>query len=72
MGEDESQETGCPDVPLSRNNSKKGTRKGSCNPVVKYWNLRIPGWEFLLWLSGLRTQHDVCEDAGFVPGHSVG
>ena len=24
--------------------------------------------EFLLWLSGLRTQHHVCEDAGSIPG----
>ena len=25
-------------------------------------------WEFLLWLSGLRTQHSVHEDAGSIPG----
>ena len=24
--------------------------------------------EFLLWLSGLRTQHSVCKDAGSIPG----
>ena len=24
--------------------------------------------EFLLWLSGLRTQHCLCEDAGSIPG----
>ena len=24
--------------------------------------------EFLLWLSGLRTRHGVCEDAGSIPG----
>ena len=25
-------------------------------------------WEFPLWLSGLRTQHSVCEDADLIPG----
>ena len=24
--------------------------------------------EFLLWFSGLRTQHSVCEDTGLIPG----
>ena len=24
--------------------------------------------EFLLWLSGLRTQHDLYEDVGLIPG----
>ena len=25
-------------------------------------------WEFLLWLSRLRIQHSVCEDAGLISG----
>ena len=25
-------------------------------------------WEFLLWLSGLRTQHSACEDVGSISG----
>ena len=25
-------------------------------------------WEFLLWLSGLRTQHSVPKDVGSIPG----
>ena len=24
--------------------------------------------EFQLWLSGLRTRHTICEDAGLIPG----
>ena len=29
--------------------------------------LRFLGLEFPLWLSGLRTQHCLCEDAGLIP-----
>ena len=29
------------------------------------WKLKH---EFLLWLSGLRTRHHLCEDAGLIPG----
>lgn len=43
LGEDERKETGGLDVSLSINNRSKGTKKRSCNPVVKYWNLKIPG-----------------------------
>ena len=28
--------------------------------------------ELLLWLSGLRTQHSVCEDSGLIPGLTQG
>ena len=28
---------------------------------------KIPVWEFPLWLSGLRPQHGLCEDAGSIP-----
>ena len=27
-----------------------------------------PSWGFLLWLSGLRTQHSAHEDVGSIPG----
>ena len=30
--------------------------------------LEREGMEFLLWLSGLRTQHCLCEDTGSIPG----
>ena len=30
--------------------------------------LKFPLLEFLLWLSGLRTQHSVHTDAGLIPG----
>ena len=30
--------------------------------------LILPLLEFLLWLSGLRTCHGLCEDVGLVPG----
>ena len=26
------------------------------------------GWEFPLWLRGLRSAHYLCEDAGSIPG----
>ena len=25
-------------------------------------------WEFLLWLSGIRTRHSVYKDVGLIPG----
>ena len=30
--------------------------------------LGLEPWEFLLWLSRLRTQHSVSEDVGSIPG----
>ena len=30
--------------------------------------ITAPNWGFPLWLSGLRTQHRVCEGAGLIPG----
>ena len=30
--------------------------------------LKTPEVEFPLWLSGLRTQHSVCENVGSIPG----
>ena len=35
------------------------------NSIAKIKNFHIE--EFLLWLSGLRTQHNVCEDVGLIP-----
>ena len=32
--------------------------------------LKIPVQEFLLWLSGLRTQHNIHEDVVLIPGLS--
>ena len=32
--------------------------------------LNVVGKEFPLWLSGLRTRHSVCEDAGSIPGRA--
>ena len=29
--------------------------------------LKWPLQEFLLWLSGLRTRHSICEDVGSIP-----
>lgn len=33
--------------------------------------LEIKMLKFLLWLSGLTTQHSVCEDAGLIPGFTL-
>ena len=32
------------------------------------YNSKSIFWEFLLWLSVLRTQHSVHEDVGLIPG----
>ena len=38
-----------------------------CEVLMKIANTKIVD-EFPLWLSGLRTLHSVCEDAGSTPG----
>ena len=47
-----------------------------CIPITLAWSIfslpkilsQKPSWEFLLWLSGLRTWHHVHEDVGSVSG----
>ena len=41
----------------------------SCKIQYFFFSLREKTlWEFLLWLSGLRTQHSIHEDSGSIPG----
>ena len=39
--------------------------------IPRHVNLK-GSWEFLLWLSGLRTQHGVHKDVGLTPGLAQG
>ena len=43
------------------------TKENKYYLVKAPWWLEMRGWEFLLWLSGLRTHHDLCEEAGSIP-----
>ena len=36
--------------------------------ITYKWNLKSSTWEFLLWLSRLRTWHNVHENVGSIPG----
>ena len=47
-----------------RNTRKKFLENGA----YTYWLENEEDEEFLLWLSRLRTQHSVCEDADSIPG----
>jgi len=44
----------------------KNQKKIKTNKQTKLWE------ECLLWLSKLRTQHSVCEDAGLIPDLAQG
>ena len=52
------------DKPLNRHIKKKRKRAQTNKIEMEKENLL----EFPLWLSGLRTQHSVCEDAGSIHG----
>ena len=50
---------------INKQTNKKHSLGGE---IFKSRELLKKNLEFLLWLSGLRTCHSVCEDVGLIPG----
>ena len=58
-----------PILALTLQSSPSSPRKHTSVLREETGTTKIPlSWEFLLWLSGLRTQHGVPADVGLIPG----